>query len=112
MAHSRTLTTLNLQRRGYPEHNVFEYFQILRDESYVEFDAMYENNWSAVQIAIRSETYSLDALKFLSKLGVDLARIDGKGKSALHIAAELTDDVRILEYLGSESGWASINRQD
>jgi hypothetical protein len=122
VAYNRTLTNLNLIRFG-PEfsdrlsgENILEYFKLLSDHCYVDFDSSFSpaaghGDWCAVLTAIRSRTYSLEALKYLQSLGVNLNRIARDGKTALHWAAEMCRDVGVIEYLCTGSD-IELNRQD
>ena len=113
----RAISTLNLTQG----HNTFlsstepsaiEFFSVLHDESYSEFDVTGAGVWSAILTAIRTKTRGPESLQFLHKVGVDLARVFDTGQCSLHLAAELAYDVEMLEYLCSTSAIENINRQD
>jgi ankyrin repeat protein len=51
-------------------------------------------------------------LKFLVKNGVNVSRVFDDGRSPLHLAAELANDVEVLEYLRNQGCLDDLNRQD
>jgi ankyrin repeat protein len=116
VVYGRTLTMLNLLRKNgsseFLEPHLLEFFAILHSECYMDFNNADERDWCALVNAIRSKAQGLDALKFLSKVGVDFTRIAKNSRSPLHWAAEMADDPRVVEFLCLSTGHELINRQD
>ena len=115
----RVVSTLNLIRGGpgvnlhYTEPNIVEYFRVLHEQCYVDFNRTSRDGvWSSLLTAIRATTKSMEALRFLSEMGVDFARLSDKGASSLHFAAEMAREVQTLEFLCSTTAIQNINRQD
>lgn len=97
---------------GYPEPSALEFFRILYDQCFVDFDIIGNNKWTPVVTAIRRRTECVETLKFLSDTGVDLSRIAANGHCSLHWAAEMAYKVDCIEYLCSTAAIENINRQD
>lgn len=110
IVHGRLLTTLNVQRSDYGCQTL-EFFRLLIKESYTDFNAIDNLGWSALLSAIRTKGTAVEAIKLLINANVDISRIMPDGRSALHLASEMADDVNVLEYLYA-CGPHSINRQD
>lgn len=111
----RSLTSLNFctKRQGvmFQGPDLIEFFGILHSECYADFNAPDEGGWSALANAI-SRSPNTDAIRFLSKVGVDFTRIASNGRSSLHWAAEMAEDPAILEFICLATGKELINRQD
>jgi hypothetical protein len=107
----KTLSKLNI---NYPfgEEHTMDYFRILLTEGYTYWESADGMAWSAVFTAIRTRTNSLQTLKFLVKSGVNISRVFDDGRSPLHLAAELANDVEVLEYLCNQGCLDDLNRQD
>ncbi|KAJ5683077.1 hypothetical protein N7462_006242 [Penicillium macrosclerotiorum] len=107
----KTLSMLNI---NYPfrEEQTMDYFRILLSEGYIYWETADKTAWSAVNTAIRTRTNSLQALQFLVRNGVNLSRVFDDGRSALHLAAELAEDVEVLEYLCNQGCLDDRDRQD
>ena len=120
--YGRSLATLNILHGGpapnsscsfnFEEPNAVEFFQILHDQYYIDFNVASEGGWCAMLTAIRRRTKSVEALQFLSSMKVDFTRISETGQSSLHWAAEMGYDVRCLEYLCTTAAIENIDRQD
>jgi len=116
--YDRSLVTLNIMHGGpgvnfdYPEPSALEVFQILHDQCFFDFSSASKGGRCALLTAIRRRTKVTETLQFLSRMGVDFARISTTSHSSLHWAAEMAYDVRCLEYLCSTSAIENINRQD
>ena len=108
--HGRLLTTLNIQRSDY-KCQTLEFFRLVIAENYVDFDAIDDQGWCALLSAIRTKGNVIEALKLLVDTGVSISRVMVDGRSALHLASEMADDVKVLEYLYS-CGINEVNRQD
>ncbi|KAJ6036180.1 hypothetical protein N7540_000459 [Penicillium herquei] len=107
----KTLSMLNINS-PFLEHQTMPYFQILLSEGYMYWESVSWGAWSAMSIAIRTKNNALQALKFLVKNGLDMNRVFANGQSPLHLAAEIADDVAVLEYLCTQGCLDDLNRQD
>lgn len=96
----------------YPEPSALKFFQILEDQCFTDFNLPGPDLWTPVLTAIRRESGSVEALRYLSKLGVDLSRIATTGHTSLHWAAEMAYDIDCLEFLCSRTAYENVNRQD
>lgn len=115
VVHGKTLAMLNIRQSDKSiEPKTLEFFRLLLSECYADFNTVDNQGcWSALLTAVRSENYALEALKFLFKVGANLTRIMGDGRTILHLAAELSADINIMEYLFSICNMDDlINRQD
>lgn len=110
IVHGRLLTTLNLHRSDY-KCRIPEFFRLLINEEYTDFNAVDNLGWSALMSDIRTKGMAVEAIKLLINANVNISRILPDGRSALHLASELADDVNILEYLYA-CGLNGVNRQD
>jgi ankyrin repeat protein len=54
----------------------------------------------------------VDSIKLLQKEGVDLTKILDGGQSFLHVAAQLAENVAVLEYIYTNGCQQYLNRQD
>jgi Ankyrin repeats (3 copies) len=115
---NKSLVHLNISHgslgpdRDYPEPSALQFFQILRDQCFMDFNLPGPDLWNPVLTAIRRKTQSIETLKFLSDAGVDLSRIAANGHSSLHWAAEMASEAECIEYLCSTRAIENINRQD
>ncbi|KAF2476990.1 ankyrin [Lindgomyces ingoldianus] len=109
---NRAITMLNLNRDTYHEETTLRFFYILRQECYVDFDLVSDQGPSALLMAIRSGTTACTAIDFLAKNGVNLQQIYHDGRTALHIAAEMTSNSDSLKHLYNVYGLHEVNRQD
>jgi ankyrin repeat protein len=109
--HGRTLSSLNLFRLDF-EVNIIEFFGILRDNHFLNFDSIHRQRWCALVSAIRSKRYDMEALRFLIGNGIDLNRIYEDGSTAIHWAAEMASHTEVLEQICSVAGLQNLNRQD
>jgi hypothetical protein len=117
VVYNRTLTNINLDCSHVSGENILEYFRLLFNHCYVDFDTAIspsagQGPFCSVLTAIKSRTYSLEALKYLQRLGVNLNRISSDGKTVLHWATEMCNDIRVIKYLCTSSDISSLNRQD
>ncbi|KAI0537504.1 hypothetical protein GGR58DRAFT_527274 [Xylaria digitata] len=62
--------------------------------------------------AFRSPSHGLKALQTLVKSGVDISRILDDGRTYLALAAELSRDTRVLQYLYDNGCAPHLNQQD
>ncbi|KAJ5777253.1 hypothetical protein N7520_000499 [Penicillium odoratum] len=92
----KTLSMLKINYASGEEQSM-DYFRILLSEGYVYWETAGESTWSAISTAIRTRKYALQALKFLVRNDVNMNRVLANGQSPLHLAAELADDVEVLE---------------
>ena len=107
--------TLNIspQCGKLPLHDyTLEYINLLRSENYVDFDVCDEEEWSALSSAFRSPSYGLNAVRSLVASGVDISRILDDGRTYLALAAELSRDVEVLQYVYHNGCASHLNRQD
>jgi ankyrin repeat protein len=107
----KTLSMLNINDPS-GDGQAVDYFRILLSEGYIYWETADKAAWSAVFTAIRTRTFSLQALKLLVKNGVNISRIFDDGRSPLHLAAELAEDVEVLEYLCTQGCLDDLDRQD
>ena len=109
--HGKTLSMLNI---NYPsgDRQTVGYFRIPLIEGYIYWEIADKSAWSTIFTAFRTRKYSLQALKLLVKNGVNISRIFDDGRSPLHLAVELADNVEVLEYLCSEGCLDDLDRQD
>lgn len=109
--HGKTLSMLNI---NYPsgDRQTVGYFRIPLLEGYIYWEIADKSAWSTIFTAFRTRKYSLQALKLLVKNSVNISRIFDDGRSPLHLAVELADNVEVLEYLCSEGCLDDLDRQD
>ncbi|KAI0137122.1 ankyrin repeat-containing domain protein [Xylariales sp. AK1849] len=111
VVHNKSMGMLNIHYR--PEcDRTMDYFCLLDEQSYMDFAAVDSGGWSALVSAIRSRDQGLRAVKFLKKANVNFEKIMNDGRSYLHLAAEMAQDVSILEYIYLNGCQQHINRQD
>ncbi|KAI0156503.1 ankyrin repeat-containing domain protein [Xylariaceae sp. FL1272] len=92
--------------------HALDYIRLLHSENYMDFDTCDAAGWSPLLTAIRSPSDGLEAVTTLAKLGVNLSKIFDDGRTYLHMAAEMSHDVRVLEYLYDKGCAIHLNRQE
>ncbi|KAJ6101900.1 hypothetical protein N7486_004327 [Penicillium sp. IBT 16267x] len=107
----KTLSMLNINHASGNEQTL-EFFRLLISENYTYWETVHEAGWSALLTAIRTRGSSSQALQLLARAGVNIGRILSDGRSPLHLAAELADDVSVLEHLYAAACSEDLNRQD
>lgn len=109
----KTISTLNICSTDYGMgERIVEFFSILQEENYCDFNLVDKQGWCALLTAIRTNEHSIKALSFLKRIGVDFSRIMDNGRTALHWAAEMAIDVATLENVFSVIGSTYLNQQD
>ncbi|KAI0377677.1 ankyrin repeat-containing domain protein [Hypomontagnella monticulosa] len=110
IVHGRSLTTLNLISNTRPQ--TLEFFRLLSDEFYDDFDACHRTCYSAASNALRSGASALDCLKALKKSELDFSRLFPDGKSLIHLAAEYSCNADVLDYICANCPRDYINLRD
>jgi len=110
--HSRPLGTFDITYDRLDSKHL-EFFRLLRDESYSDFDKCY--SWqgrSAPQTAIKANNDVVMGLKLLVKYGVDLRKTSSDGRTFLHMAAELSIEPGVITFLLDTRCEQYIDKQD
>ncbi|KAH6892431.1 ankyrin repeat-containing domain protein [Thelonectria olida] len=107
----RSLSMLNLVNDNLAPRTL-EFFHILQDQYYTDFESVHIRGWSAFLNALRSKGSSLECLKFLEKAGLDFSRVFADGRCLLHLAAELSFETDAVQFLCDTCPPDYINRQD
>ena len=95
------------------EPRLLEFLNLLKSENYLDFDAVADQRgYSAVQSAVRARHQSSLGLKLLTQAGLNLGKVMEDGRSALHMAAEISSEVETLEVLCTNGCEDGVNRQD
>jgi ankyrin repeat protein len=114
----RSLVHLNISHGSpgldlpYPEPSALDFFRILHNECFMDFNLSGPTLWNPIVTAVRRRNQSRKALEFLSNVGVDLSRIASDGDTSLHWAAEMAWSAESIEYLCSINAVENISRQD
>lgn len=108
----KTITALNLTNEDYEPDILIRFFNLLLGQNYIDFDVLDFQKPSALLNAIRSGQNALQAIDTLSAAGVDLKRVAPDGRSALHLAAEMSMDEAPLKHLQQKYGLEEVNRKD
>ncbi|OIW28315.1 ankyrin [Coniochaeta ligniaria NRRL 30616] len=109
---NKSLSTLDVVTQHPIQPRTLEFFHILHEEGYMDFEMTDRESWAAIVIAARSRNDALGAMKFLAGIGVNIHRIFPDGRTALHFAAEFCQDDQLLAYLCASCDPALVNRQD
>jgi Ankyrin repeats (3 copies) len=112
MVQGRAVSAMNLIRRDLPEESLVEFFNILKDQYFLDFHSIDTHRWCALMSAIRSRCYATEAINFLLGIGIDFNRIYEDGSTALHWAAEMASHRDILKQVCAVAGLQNLNRQD
>ncbi|KAI0105009.1 ankyrin repeat-containing domain protein [Nemania sp. FL0031] len=111
----KTLGNINLVSRC-PSPPLYDftvdYINLLRSENFADFDFSEPTRMSLFVNAFQSPCYGLQAIQALVHSGANVSRILDDGRTYLAIAAEMSEDIKVLKYV-YENGCASyLNRQD
>jgi ankyrin repeat protein len=91
---------------------LMEFFNLLLEESYADFDSVGKNSGCAFLSAIMTQTQAMEALDFLVRVGVNFNHILIDGMTVLSFAACLSITPGILEKVCSVAGLEHLNRQN
>ncbi|KAF2278689.1 ankyrin [Westerdykella ornata] len=109
---NKTMTMTNICNRRHGEGTLVQFFRLLVNEHYQDFDVVGRGGYSALISAIRGRNSAAAALDLLAKAGVSLDRVSKDGRHPLHLAAAEGHDSKPLEHLYGTYGINDINRQD